>query len=180
MGFGCSQVPETRQPRVTININQAPEAPPASTTTPAPTEPVVTTWVKYSGPWFDIQYPQGFTARAGKLTDSAYFTSADGSIQFYVFSPLWSGDPSVDVAVNEATERIADEKTQTDGEVTTHWVTITARDGSYSRSYVDIINQNSGSPVRHVFGLRYKDAATYAHWRDAYLTFKSSLVQYAD
>lgn len=199
-GFGCAQtttlpkvVEEARETRPAVDTSASPEAPPTSA--PSNTAPPVATitFTKYSGMWFDIQYPSLFTARPGRAycipeagCDSAYFSSPDGAIEFYVFSPQWGGDPMVDLAVNPVTERQVDEKTAVDssdavfGPRTTRWVTIAAKDGSYTRSYVDIVDENGGSPVRHAFGIRYKDQATYNEWRDSYLKFKASLVQYSD
>lgn len=200
-GFGCLQstnppapvVEEVREIRPSSPTVTAPEAPPVT----APTAPVPVVadiaLTTYSGTWFDVQYPSTFTVRPGRAycipeagCDSAYFSSPDGAIEFYVFSPQWSGDPMLDLAVNSATERQVDEKTAVDssdpvyGPRTTRWVTIAAKDGSYTRSYVDIVDENGGSRVRHAFGIRYKDQATYTKWRDVYLQFKASLVQYSD
>ena len=48
----------------------------------------------FRGSWFDIEYPENFTARPTALTtDEAYFLSPDGTVEFFVYSPLWSGDP---------------------------------------------------------------------------------------
>lgn len=151
---------------------------------PAP-EPV--TFATYSGPWFDIEYPDSFTARPGRAgclssgrCDSAFFASADGAIEFYVFSPQWGGDPAVDLDLNPTTERLVEEKTATKGDITTRWVTVAAKDRSYTRSYVVIRDENEGSWLLHAFGIKYKDQATYAAWRDTYIQFKESLVQYSD
>ena len=76
----------------------------------------------YKGSWFDIYYPSNFVARPTEpvnnatdlkipgvaprkevITDEAYFVSNDGSVEFFVFSPLWAGDPKnyLIVASNE-------------------------------------------------------------------------------
>ncbi|TAK05544.1 hypothetical protein EPO33_00105 [Patescibacteria group bacterium] len=188
IGAGCSLRPAPVTPPAP-DERTVREAPPAATSTPeAPpirepemvaTLPPLVDWPVWRGTWFDVKYPPGFAARVG-AEDSAFFTSPDGKVEFYVYSPLWGGDAAADVGLNSATERLVDEKTQVDGPTTTHWVTIAAKDGSYTRSWVDIKDDNFGSPVNHAFGIKYKDAAAYAGWRDAYLAFKASLVQYAD
>ncbi len=187
IGVGCSlrPAPETPAPEertvreTTPAATSTPEAPPVREPEMVAVLPPLVDWPTWRGSWFDVKYPPGFAARAG-AEDSAFFTSPDGKIEFYVYSPLWGGDAAGDVGLKSTTERLVEEKTQVDGPKTTHWVTIAAKDGSYTRSWVDIKDDNYGSPVNHTFGITYKDAAAYAGWRDAYLAFKGSLVQYAD
>jgi len=160
------------------------EDPGASETAP----PVTTPTEQYRGFYFDVRYPENFTASPNGpvsdsvvQTDAAQFESPDGRVAFYVYSPLWSDEPDyLKVAANET---LVDEKTtETDGgDTITKWVTVKANDGSYHRSYVSIREQvTTGSEVHHVFGIKYADQAAYNEYRDEYLRFKSSLRQYAD
>jgi hypothetical protein len=64
----------------------------------------------YTGAWFRIQYPSTFTVRPSLHSettdrgyDSAFFTAPDDSVEFYVFSPQWTGEPT-DIALRPATE----------------------------------------------------------------------------
>jgi len=141
--------------------------------------------VLYKGSWFDIKYPKGFTARPTvSMTDEAYFLSPDGSVEFFVFSPLWAGDPSEYLNI-PSTEELVSEKTDESGldlnNKIVRWVTVKAKDGSYYRSFVSIKNQvGTGSDLHHVFGIKYQNNIAYEKYKDAYATFKNSLQQYAD
>lgn len=196
IGAGCAVRPAPSAPEAEPAVERTvrettpiatstPEAPPVREPEMVATLPPLADWPTWRGTWFDVKYPPGFATHAG-AEDSAFFTSPDGKVEFYVFSPLWGGDAAADIGLNPVTERLVEEKTMEDtsneeqGPKTTHWVTIAAKDGSYTRSWVDIKDENYGSPVNHTFGIKYKDAASYAGWRDAYLAFKGSLVQYAD
>ena len=57
-------------------------------------------------------------------------------------------------------------------------VTIKAQDGSYLRSYED--TEDVATNTRKIFGIKYVNAAAYNRYRQAYVTFKASLVQFAD
>lgn len=139
----------------------------------------------YNGNWFEIKYPKEFiaTPAAGK-TDEAKFSSLDGSIEFFVFSPLWGGDPA-DYLKTGSNEELVNEKTEESGEnlqkQITHWETLKAKDGSYYRSFVSIKGQvGTGSDVHKVFGIKYKNNDTYEKYKDAYISFKKSLKQFSD
>lgn len=159
----------------------------------------------FRGFYFDIEYPKTFTVKPtspttvwNKITyvqtDEAYFTSPDGSVEFFVYSPLWSGDPENYLTITP-TEEIVSEKTETgqalphqlkDSERVIRWVTLKAKDGSYYRSFVSIKEQvkdytgSEWSELHHVFGIKYRDSAAYEQYRGAYVAFKESLQQYAD
>lgn len=196
VGSGCAARPAPapdapeeagRKLREAPVVAATPEAPPTTTPRAAVSVPPIAAWPTWHGTWFDVRYPPGFTVRTGAAgciegagCDSAFFRSPGGDVEFYVYSPLWSGDPSVDIAMDPSVERLVDNREQVEGPKTTRWATVAATDGSYTRSTVDIIDDNFGSPLRHAFGITYADAATYAAWREAYLAFKASLVQYAD
>ena len=74
----------------------------------------------YRGSWFDIEYPQNFIARPTTptnvdntithiVTDEAYFTSPDEAVDFFVYSPLWSGNPNNYLTI-DLTEEVISEK----------------------------------------------------------------------
>lgn len=138
-------------------------------------------WRTYKGAYFDIKYPAGFRARASLRSDenpdSAFFTAPDGSVEFYVFSPIWNGEPR-DIEINEATEDYVSQDTQTNAGIKIRRVTIRAKDASYLRSFEDTENTNTNN--RTVFGIKYRNQAAYDRYRQTYLTFKKSIRQYAD
>ena len=159
----------------------------------------------YRGSWFDIGYPKEFVVRplnpivkntnsADNLkkrvnTDEAYFLSPDDKVEFYVYSPLWAGDDpgymsidSTEEMVSEDKEEIFDEESSAffgDYKITS-WVTIKAKDGSYYRSFVSIKEQVTPAVVHQVFGIKYSNKESYEYYKQAYLNFKGSLVQYSD
>jgi len=141
-------------------------------------------WQKFKGAYFEIQYPQGFKPRNSLKSntfdgqyDSAFFTSADGSVEFYIFSPLWNGKPD-DIEANVGTEEIVSEAHEKNGPVNTRRVTLKAKDGSYLRSFED--TENTETNTRKVFGIKFRDRTAYEKYRQHYLTFKKSLRQFSD
>lgn len=154
---------------------------------------------EYTGAWFSVRYPSDFvpkmigTTTARNLSDEAEFTSPDGAVTFYVYSPQWAGEP--DSLLPREGEMLIDENEQAsisdvDGypKRTTHWVTYGAKDGSYTRALVSIQEGFSDEEAKggdwavfhRVFGITYKDQESYDRYRNEYLAFKASLVQYAD
>lgn len=202
LGAGCQKretPPLSLPPAVQELQTQAvPESPKQETRTPVaiPTPTQVPTTL-YMGSWFDIRYPQEFTVspalpasnKNGEKTiqtDEATFTSPEGTVAFFVYSPLWSGNPKEYLTI-AASEELVDEKTDEktangpSGGTKTRWVTLKAKDGSYYRSFVSIRRQlGSGSELHHVFGIKYRDMAAYETHKAAYAAFKQSLRQYAD
>ena len=141
-------------------------------------------WRTFKGAYFEVKYPPGFKARKSLPSnsfegqhDSAFFTSADGMVEFYVFSPLWNGTPN-DIELAPGTELVVSEATEQKGAVKTRRVTIKAKDNSYIRSFED--TENTDTNNRRVFGIKYKDRDTYNKYRSQYLTFKNSLKQFSD
>lgn len=140
---------------------------------------------KYNGAWFTIEYPGNFKAKslmksltAGEGYDSAIFTSPDNTVEFYIFSPQWSGEnPEIDLKPNEIKEKPSVSHNKRTGKTITMW-TITAKDGSYSRSYRET-SEYEGT-VRWVVGIKYKDKASYNKYRNLYVKFRDSLIQFAD
>lgn len=154
----------------------------------------------YRGAWFKISYPTNFTpnfsdAEASK-SDEVYFISPDSSVEFFVYSPLWYGNPSTYLDTQPNEEKISDESKTVSVQINpslsdttiTRWVTYRAKDKSYTRSVVSIKGQAFDAPgdqgrdavFHHVFGIKYKDQASYDLYLPQYLAFKKSLTQYAD
>ena len=131
----------------------------------------------FSGAYFTVKIPGAFKAKPSLRPDSAFFTSPDEKVEFYVYSPIWNGNPS-DIQVKAATEEITDQKEEKKGAVIVRRVTIKAKDGSYFRSYED--TEDTEHNTRRVLGIRYANAEAYAQYKDAYLAFKKSLQQFSD
>lgn len=138
-------------------------------------------WRTYKGAYFEVKYPAGFrvrpSLRSDENPDSAFFTAPDGSVEFYVYSPLWNGEPT-DIEINEATESYVAQNTEEKGGIKIRRVTIRAKNGSYTRSFEDTENTNTNN--RTVFGIKYRDQKVYEKYRQSYLTFKKSIRQFAD
>jgi hypothetical protein len=141
-------------------------------------------WRTYKGAWFEIKYPSNFKARPSLKSisfdgqyDSAVFTAADRSAEFYVFAPQWNGKPT-DIEIDTGKEEYVLQRTETKGTVSVRRVTIKAKDGSYTRVFED--SENTDLNIRRVFGFKYKNQTAYAKYRNQYLTFKRSLRQFSD
>lgn len=140
-------------------------------------------WRSYSGAWFEIKYPSNFTVRPSQRSssargfDSAFFTAPDGTVEFYVFSPQWNGEPG-DIALDSRSETSLSQTTQRNGSKIIRRATIKARNGSYTRSFEDM--EDTATNTRRVFGVKYASQAAYDRYRQTYLTFKQSLKQFAD
>ena len=141
-------------------------------------------WRTYKGAWFEIKYPSTFKARPSLASisfdgqyDSAVFTAADGSVEFYVFAPQWNGKPT-DIELDAGTEEPLSENSETKGTITVRRVTIKAKDGSYTRAFED--TENTDLNIRRVFGFKYRNQTAYNKYRSQYLKFKNSLQQFSD
>ena len=141
-------------------------------------------WQKFKGAYFEIRYPPGFNARKSLKSnsfegqvDSAFFSAGDGSVEFYVFSPLWNGTPD-DIQRNPDTEDVVSETLEEKGSLKTRRVTLKAKDSSYFRSFEDV--ENTDTNTRRTFGIKYRDQRSYDKYRQHYLTFKKSLRQFSD
>ncbi len=139
--------------------------------------------ISFKGAWFEVKYPASFTAKPSLKAasavngyESAFFESPDKLVEFYVFSPQWSGDAS-DILL-KSTEKMTSTKTQTSGHQLLKWWTIAAKDGSYTRTYQE--KRDSLANTGWVIGIKYKQQSAFNKYKTQYLAFKSSLVQYAD
>ena len=150
-------------------------------------------FAKYHGAWFDIDYPAGWKATSlGRSTssttgsDTARFTSPDGSAEFYVFSPRWNGDPAAikldprrEVLVSSRLQSVNYGKLRGDhSSNVAHWYTARAKDHLYERSWVDV--EDKGLNVRHVLGIKYRSLTVYQKYKPLYAHFCKSLAQFAD
>lgn len=141
----------------------------------------------FKGAFFVISYPSDFKVRPSKLNspntpdykavDSAFFTSPDGAVEFYVFSPLWNGTPD-DIALSDSTEEALSQKTEEIDGIIIRRATVRAKDFSYYRSIEDIENKKLNT--RRVFGIKYRDQHAYDEYKPKYLEFKNSLEQFSD
>ncbi len=148
----------------------------------------------YVGQYFDIMYPKEFEAIPKSpvinkvvQTSEATFTSPDGEVEFFVFAPLWSGDPNNYLAIKNNEEMVS-EKTEESGLPTVNydrrivkWTTVKEKSGLYYRSFISIKEHGDpDSELHHVFGIKYKDNEAYEKYKNEYANFKNSLRQYAD
>ena len=139
---------------------------------------------RYEGAWFTINYPSDFIVKNSmrSLTsvegfDSAFFTSPDGLVEFYIFSPQWNGIPS-DIEIRPQSELLIDSDIRRLSDRTEILYTIAAKDGSYKRSYREV--KQYESTVNWVLGIKYTSQRAYQKYQQAYVRFKKSLIQYAD
>lgn len=137
----------------------------------------------FKGAWFDIKYPASFTAKGSMKSataeqgyESAFFESPDHLVEFYIYAPQWSGNPT-DISLKK-NEKLTSSSSQKSGSQTTKWWTIAAKDGSYTRSYQE--KRNTALNTCVVFGIRYRNMQAYNKYKNEYLSFKASLTQYAD
>lgn len=136
----------------------------------------------FKGAWFEITYPSSFIAKGSLRSEtsdgfeSATFRSPDNSVEFYVFSPQWSG-VAKDIAISP-NEKISASTSQVNGGNIIKWWTIGAKDGSYSRSYQEKINKDQNT--NWIIGIKYKNSSGLEKYKKEYSLFKSSLKQFAD
>lgn len=138
----------------------------------------------FTGAWFEVKYPSDFTAQGSMVSasgeenqfDSAFFTSPDGEVEFYIFSPQWGGEPT-DIGLQPNEKETNREVKNTANRTVTYW-TISAQNGSYVRSYQETRNEIENTVW--VVGIKYKNQKAYDRYKKQYIAFKSSLQQFAD
>jgi hypothetical protein len=108
--------------------------------------------------------------------DWALFSAPDGSAEFYIFSPLWNGEPKE--IEPKPTEEIVTQANETKGDMKVRRMTLKARDGSYTRSFED--RENTKTNNRTTFAIKYKDQKIYDQYKSDYLHFKQSWKAWAD
>lgn len=139
--------------------------------------------VTYRGAWFEVCHPVAFKvapslpSSTAEGYDSVLFVAPDDSVSFYVYAPQWGGQ-ATDIAIDTEREEMVEqtERTSPTGEI--RWFTIAARDGSYRRSYREVVEQQG--TVNRTLGIRYRDANALERYSKAYERFRGSLEQYAD
>lgn len=115
---GCqkNEVKNTQNSSDSLVINEVSDT--AKTATNSTETKVPATYKKFSGAWFEVEYPETFSADNSLKSytnsegfDSAVFTSPDGKVQFYIFSPQWSGEPTdIKVMPGERIKETSEEK----------------------------------------------------------------------
>ncbi len=114
---------------------------------------------KFEGAWFEIEYPSDYTVRPSLESesadgyDSAFFTSPDEQVEFYVFSPQWGGNPIDIYPMLGETKTIDREESEGEGKSFT-WYTITIDDNRYTRNYMEVREGEATWTI----GLKYPDA----------------------
>jgi len=167
---GCAKAP---------NGQPAPLQPAAPPSAPEPTP--ARNWLPYAGAFFEIQYPEGFTVGAQERSlsspdsfDGASFVSPDGQVEFYVFSPQWSGQSAW---INpRAGEKVVEDRNETQGEETIRHVTLEGPKGR--RSYKLVRNQTDHT--MHILGISYRNPEALERYAVDWERFRGTLRQFAD
>lgn len=155
-----------------------------SATTPKE-DSISTSPTAFSGGNFNIVCPAGFTVKpslksaiAGKH-DSVFCVSPDGLVEFYAFASGWvSAEEDLspqDISFNPTSEKQSSPEVKRIELVEITSYTITAKDGTYSRSYQKSVFGEEGTYRAEVIGLKYADKEAYEKHKKAYLEFKKSL-----
>jgi hypothetical protein len=117
------------------------------------------------------------SATSVKGYDSVYFISPDKSLELYVFSPQWNGNP-LDIQINLDTEVLSSQDKKTDNGVTTTKMIINAKDNSYQRIIIDTEDKNLNTSK--FFGIKYRNQEVYVKYKGIIQKFIESLNQLGD
>lgn len=138
----------------------------------------------FKGAWFEIKYPATFTPRIIKKSstkkdgaDAAAFLSPDNLVEFYIFSPQWNG-VAPGVELNPKAERLDSKKSARTKNGTMTWTSISSLKGEYTRSSQDF--ESISGDIHWVVGIKYRDMNAYERYKNKYILFKKSLVQFSD
>jgi len=141
-------------------------------------------WETFNGTYFRISYPKDFLVKpsikadaSDGLFDSVFFISPDGTVEFYIYSPLWNGNAS-DITFDDAKELSISDKTNVIDEYIVTYMTFEAKDKSYTRSYV--YKENFKTNNLTVFGINYRNRDDYDKYIEDYSRFKKSIEQWSD
>lgn len=137
---------------------------------------------KFMGAWFEVEYPSDFTVRGSMISqtkgdgsfDSAFFTSPDGSVEFYIFSPKRKGE-AMDITLQYNEKEGSHEKQISRKQTITSW-TISDKKGTYARSYQKV--ENHYENTIWMVGVKYKNKRTYNRYKRQFAEFKKSLIQH--
>lgn len=155
----------------------------ASTACSDPPSRAATSWEVYEGAWFTIRHPSDFVPRPSMESstadgyDSVFFDAPEGEVTFYVHAPQWGG-ATPDIATDPDTEVMADSTSTVEGPVTTTRTTISARDGSWTRTYQTVYDDRG--PSQWTVGWRYSSEAARVRHQADYDEFVASLEQFAN
>jgi len=146
----------------------------------------------YSGYYFKVDIPQGFKVDLNRSSNN-YVTlvTDEAGVEFFVYAPMWSRyheylDQRIDeVLVSKEDKKLPKAGTDLSGTYRLYtYYTYQNKNTGVLRSIVDQRSQvgleNRDSELRVVFGVTYPDYKTYEEYKDLYLEFKNSLVQFAD
>ena len=141
-------------------------------------------YMTYKGAWFTIDYPKSFKVNPSisyddTSYDSVFFSPVDNEVTFYICSPLWGStcdDIQLDALLETKGEVQTTKNTKNGLSNTVHFYTITAKDGSYLRSYQESVQEST----RWIIGIKYKNENALKKYRMQYLHFKKSLLQFSD
>ena len=117
-----------------------------------------------------MRYPTRFSVREFPhrgIKDSVEFMAPDKSVAFYFAAPDAKENPD-----GVSRESATDSRNEKSAKGVFHWRTVSARDGSYSRSWLDSTDKYG---FRTVFGIRYRNKATCEKYAARYAAFKKSL-----
>ena len=146
------------------------------------------------GGFFRVEYPADFTAyppnRKENMTDEATFVSPDGEVEFYIYSPQWNGKPRYlnkrENEIVEANKRKIVSSRDKIGYTHLTWRTYVDKHGRYNRAFLmrktNCPSSNTEDDCTNitVFGIKFKNKASYNRYKKVYIKFKKSLEQYAD
>jgi hypothetical protein len=138
----------------------------------------------FKGAWFEIKHPATFTPRIIKKSstkqdgaDAAVFLSPDNLVEFYIFSPQWAG-VAPEIELNPKIEKLDSRKSAKTKNGTITWISISSLRGDYIRSYQDF--ESISGDIHWVVGIKYRDMNAYERYKNQYILFKKSLIQFAD
>lgn len=133
------------------------------------------------GAWFKVKVPKGFHAlpsvhslTATENYDSYFYSSPDGKVKFYIYSPQWTGNPNDIVFPNEKIK--VETAENNDGSITRTWTLRPNRQNPFIRTFTERKSENSVL----ITGFYYKDEAAFNEYKDEFEEFNSSVVQFAD
>lgn len=145
---------------------------------------------KYTGNWFEINYPKDFAPSPTEPlqvwedisyieTDEAYFLSPDQSVEFFVYSPQWDGEPKDYLMAKENEEIFSEEKTEEENIVKTETI-FKEKNAEYFRKALSTRETLGDTKLHWVFGIKYVNEDALANYEEDFNKFKESLVQFAD